>query len=163
MHTPFLSSQSCLYSCWFLLNLYKNNVNRTHCPDIQYIPVTMMSHSVPFQGLCYFPTLITPIVIDNMILFKAAGYTSNQVLSPVLHWPFASLFHLQLIYYDLFSQSQPPSPHPRAAPFVLCWIQSRIMKYLHQSQITCNVTKTRSSVPRSGLILCVHPPHLGDT
>ena len=110
---------------------------------------------------CLFQPLSLPLLFNNTILFKAAGIASCIIQSCItldLFQFLFYLFHWLIITFNQIEHPLPPPPPPATRCFDLSLINLAYHSVYHTS-----VWSTRSSVPRPGLVLCVHPPHLGDT
>ena len=122
------------------------------------------ANSVPSQGLSYFPTQIIHTVEDN----QAAGYFHDLscTQSCVTHFHFWFKYvpsFIQIKFHVHYFQSlRAPPPPPvslRCAPLFSVWYT--VCVSFGVSHVMWS--KLRSSVPSSGLFLCVHPPQLGLT
>ena len=122
---------------------------------IQYLP----------QGLSYFPTQIIPTVEDNQYSSRLPAISMTyHVLSPVLLifiFNLTMFLVIQIKFHVHYFQSlwAPPPVPLRCAPLFSVWYTVCVSFGLSHVMWS----KLRSSVPSSGLFLCVHPPQLGLT
>ena len=114
-----------------------------------------MGHSV--LGLSHFPTLITPTVTWQDDTLQGCRIKTCLIKVSVLYYNMTiCLFFFSsrciLIWpYSVNLSTPPPSPPMRCAVSLSGLLSNH------------EWNKLRSSVPRPGFILCVHPPHFGDS
>ena len=114
-----------------------------------------MGHSV--LGLSHFPTLITPTVTWQDDTLQGCRIKTCLIKVSVLYYniTICLFFSVPDAYSSDHTQSNwAPLPPP---PPLRCAVSLSGLLSNHEWN------KLRSSVPRPGFILCVHPPHFGDS